>query len=121
MTQKPRRILITGSRDWTDRERMQRELRWIQTCYIDATLVHGDCRGADKMAGEIWTELGGKVEAHPARWGEHGKAAGEIRNNHMVKLGADLCIGFTLPQCRGTRNCMKAAADAEILVIEVKG
>ncbi|BBX09437.1 hypothetical protein MAIC_42400 [Mycolicibacterium aichiense] len=53
-------------------------------------------------------------EWHPADWDQYGKAAGHIRNNHMVSLGADLCLPFPLGESRGTRGCMLAAQKAGI-------
>ena len=58
-----------------------------------AVLVHGDSRGADRIAASIWQSWGGKVETHRADWDQHGKKAGPLRNQQIVAAGADICPG----------------------------
>lgn len=115
------RILITGSRDWTDRETIRAALRSAgqaaRTHPQGVVVVHGGARGADTLAGEIAREFGCMVEVHLADWQTHGKAAGPIRNAHMVKLGADVCLAFPLGESRGTRGCIHMA---ETMGIPVK-
>lgn len=79
-------------------------------------LVHGAARGADSLAAAIWREAGLPVEAHPADWDRYGRAAGPVRNTHMVSLGAELCLAFPLGKSVGTRHCMRAAEQAGIPV-----
>ncbi|GGM75965.1 hypothetical protein GCM10012275_53360 [Longimycelium tulufanense] len=110
------RILVTGSRDWMDQPFIEYILATWRRHYPDAVLVHGDCRGADRMAGEIWSHWGLPVEAHPADWGTHGHAAGPRRNQRMVTLGADICLAFLTPSSRGTRHCAQLAEAAGIPV-----
>lgn len=110
------RILVTGSRDWTDRVLISRAvLREINsTCPMihdkgrplyrdlsDVVIVHGACpRGADALV-ELWARNHAsgpiKTEPHPADWKRLGKVAGYARNADMVELGADVCLGFIKP------------------------
>lgn len=131
------RILITGSRDWTDRVAVYQTLYAYVTRHCppdydrhgnlidydlsDVTIVHGACpTGADVIA-EDWAVVNWVVfERHPADWDKHGKAAGPIRNQEMVDLGADVCLAFPLPGSKGTRDCMAKARAAGIPVIEVE-
>lgn len=115
------RILVTGSRDWTNRDAVNLALHKVLRDFPlePITLVHGGCpTGADYLAHSFahfssrWID----EEVHPADWKKHGRAAGPIRNQHMVDLGADLCVAFPLGESRGTRHCMKAAAKAGIPV-----
>lgn len=110
------RILITGSRSWSD-----------QLTIFDALLEHGRpeedvlvsgaCpRGADRMAEEIWEMFGGRVERHPADW-SIGRRAGILRNSHMVSLGADLCLAFIENDSPGATHCANAAEAAGIPTI----
>lgn len=117
-----RRILVTGSRSWTDRQVVGEALLAAQTD-PDLTgqgrmvLVHGDCpTGADRIAAELAAGWGWDVEAHPADWTAYGRSAGPKRNAEMVALGADVCLAFPLPESRGTLNCMRLAREAGIPV-----
>lgn len=115
------RLLITGSRDWSDRATMFAALRdaWRELRgqgFDEIVLVHGAARGADLLAAEIWGQVGLPTEAHPADWSGLGRKAGPVRNQQMVDLGADLCLAFPLGKSRGTRGCMAAARRAGITV-----
>lgn len=127
------RLLITGSRQWTDKQELESVLhaQWLRHPW-GLIIVHGDCpRGADRMTRE-WCERmtqfnAGKIggppcteERHPADWDRHGKAAGFIRNQEMVSLGADLCIAFVVPgKSKGTQHTINLARKAGIPVQEV--
>ena len=113
-----KRILITGSRYWANRAVIGAALALQFNLDDTAVLVSGACpTGADAIAEGIWEGLGGIVERHPADWGAHGKAAGPIRNQKMVDLGADICLAVPLGESRGTRHCMKVAEAAGISVL----
>jgi hypothetical protein len=98
-----KRILVTGSRDWTDRDAILNALVQAATELgneWDITLVHGAARGVDRIAAELWGGYLGRfnhIEPHPALWNTYGKGAGFIRNEEMVHLGADLCLAFLMP------------------------
>lgn len=118
-----RRILVTGSRDWTDAETIREALhaeylRAVMETGDEPVLVHGHCpTGADAIADAVWlTNTGQLSERHPADWDRYGKAAGPRRNQEMVDLGAYVCLAFPLPGSRGTRHCMTAAERAGIPV-----
>jgi hypothetical protein len=121
-----RRILVTGSRNWTDVSAVWGAIEAAIGDSMEVTIVHGACpTGADQFAAE-WCEMAASTadrygrgvfieERHPARWSE-GKSAGPRRNQEMVDLGADVCLAFPLPDSRGTRHCMAAAERAGIPV-----
>lgn len=138
------RILVTGSRDWTDRATIRRALvKALDQNWTGgrAVLVHGGARGADTIAEEEWRILrdlgpirtdgpaeppgwwlaGLDIEAHPARWGDYGKRAGMVRNAEMVRAGVTVCLAFPLGESRGTRGCMALAEKAGIPVICYEG
>lgn len=112
------RLLITGTRYGWDETELKDALA---SAYFKlapqhgdlVTLVHGDAPGVDTQAANIWTEWNLPVEAHPADWSQ-GKSAGPKRNQAMVDSGADLCLGFTRFDSRGTWHCLRAAAQAGI-------
>jgi hypothetical protein len=108
------RILITGSRTWTNHTRIREVLgRWWAR-YPDAVLVHGAARGADRIAAALWRGWGLPTEAHPADWNRHGKAAGHVRNRQMVALGADVCVAFIRDGSPGATACTALAHQAGI-------
>lgn len=100
------RILVTGSRDWSDVDAIWAALARLAETNPLATLVSGACpTGADAIAEDWWARFGGTVERHPADW-SRGRKAGPERNAHMVALGADICLAFigpcTSPRCPRT-------------------
>lgn len=123
----PIRILVTGSRDWTDRHSLEAALNetyWSRPG-THIVYVHGDCEtGADRMCKE-WVarmQLNGlsvSEEPHPADWYPNGKldrSAGPKRNGEMVALGPyEQCLAFPL-KGNGTWDCIKRANRAGIAV-----
>lgn len=121
-TMKDYRILVTGSRSWTNAAVIRSAL--YRVCYSNlfdrCVVVHGFCEsGADAIA-DRWCleheDLGVRVERHPAAWDVHGRSAGPIRNEAMVKLGADVCLAFIKDGSPGASHCMAAARKALIPV-----
>lgn len=115
------RILVTGSRDWTDVATIEQALAdaWSELGNrSDVVLVQGECHlgGADQIAADIWRSWDLIVEGHPAEMGPNGHVLGPKRNAHMVSLGADVCLAFPLPSSRGTKNCMRLARESGIPV-----
>jgi hypothetical protein len=103
------RILICGDRNWKDFAAIKRELHNLPH---GSTIIHGDCRGADKIAGYIAKQLGLEVVAFPADWKNHGRAAGPIRNKQMLDDGKpDLVIAFhpDIASSKGTADMVKQA------------
>lgn len=150
------RILITGSRSWTDKRAVGQAIGWVigehaphlivpgehdpHLLWDQVTVVHGGARGADAIADRIARAWGMRVEDYPVTrqdWeacapeckpGHRRKrpdgttfcpSAGNRRNQRMVDLGADLCLGFPKDAgWSGTRDCMTKAAAAGIRVID---
>lgn len=83
-------------------------------------LIHGNARGADKMAAEVAKELGWDVLAVPAEWDRYGRGAGHKRNQEMVKMKPDLCVAFWDGESRGTLDCISRAKSAGIKVRVVR-
>jgi hypothetical protein len=107
------RILVTGSRTWTDATTIAAVLR--QWRAPGAVLVHGGARrGVDRIAAGIWRAWGLPTEEHGADWQRYGRAAGPIRNQPMVQAGADVCLGFLEDHSRSATHCADTAEDADI-------
>jgi hypothetical protein len=117
-----RRILVTGSRTWTDHTAIRQALTWYRSLYgPSTTVVHGGCpQGADAIADRLADELGLQVERHPADWHTYGKRAGYVRNTRMVNLGADVCLAFIRNGSPGASMCASYAALAGIPVTHVR-
>lgn len=115
------RILITGSREWTDREKIRiailTTIKGVDTGKEDVTIIHGGAKGADRLAGSIALSMWGKVEEYLPDWNTHGKAAAILRNQDMVDTKPDICLAFPVGESRGTRDCMRRAEKAGIKVI----
>lgn len=132
------RLIVTGSRDWTDAATVRRALA-TALIILDGdrgqrqvTLVHGGCnlrpgpdgappvpahttpRGADAIADEFWRGLGLPVEVWWADWSTHGRAAGPRRNQAMVDAGADFSVAFSLNRSPGTEDCIDRLRAASI-------
>jgi len=113
------RVLVCGSREWQDYPAIYDALSEVKPeddAY--ATVIHGAARGADTLAGEAAGFLCWPVEAYPADWDKHGKAAGPIRNKQMLDTGIDLVLAFTVawPPTPGTAHMIKIAAEAGVPV-----
>ncbi|MBP5931847.1 DUF2493 domain-containing protein [Streptomyces sp. LBUM 1479] len=117
---KPYRILVTGSRNWTDQTTIHRALQDIAANHPEddsLTVVLGACpTGADLIAYDWAVKHGVIVEAHPAAWWKYGRVAGPRRNKRMVEAGADVCLAFIKDDSRGASHCAGLAERAGIPV-----
>ncbi|MEV5084379.1 DUF2493 domain-containing protein [Streptomyces sp. NPDC056159] len=113
------KILVTGSRDWTDAHRIEvaifRELYETKTFSRDAVLIHGACpTGADALAEEYALRAGMHIIRRPADWDRYGKRAGFERNREMVELDPDICLAFIRGKSRGATMTANLAEQAGI-------
>jgi hypothetical protein len=118
---RPVRVLVTGTREWTDSAPLERELSRLAP---GSVVIHGDARGVDRLAGQVAEALGLEVIACPAEWGKYGKGAGLVRNRAMLREHApDLVLAFhpALEQAKGTRHMVELARKAGVPVRVVTG
>ena len=142
-TRLPMKVLVCGSREWTNPGPIERELRKLRVPYHGGlyegpiTIVHGANGGrppgggrpigADFIAGELAQEMGYRVRAYPVTsrdWSIHGRAAGPIRNSHMLEVEhvegepIELCLAFAVDFGRafGTRDMTRKAEGRGIRV-----
>jgi len=110
------RVLICGSRDWTDKRRIGR--------YLDELLeaeglepgqlivIHGACKGADHHAGMEAKGRGCQVLEFPANWSKFGLSAGPKRNQQMLTEGKpERVVAFhpDLEKSKGTKDMVNRA------------
>jgi hypothetical protein len=120
-----RKILVTGSRDWSD---ITTVIETFKNYDKSVILVHGDCKGADIICAAVGETLGFEIRSYPADWDTYGKRAGIIRNQLMIDTEnkpdepIDVCIAFhdELENSKGTKHCVSSALAANIPVIYVK-
>lgn len=110
-------VLCCGDREWADAEVIRSA---ISTLARRPTLViHGNARGADKIAGRVAEGLGLPVRKFHADWGAQGRAAGAIRNRRMLNEGRpDLVLAFhdDLARSKGTRDMVRIALKKRVPV-----
>lgn len=112
------RVIVCGSRKWSDRRLIAETLNDLVEEFAPdyPVIVHGDARGADRLAAEEAGKAGLLVEAHAADWDRYGKNAGLVRNAEMAELGADLCVAFWDGASTGTQHMMNVARMSDIPV-----
>jgi hypothetical protein len=110
------RVLVCGSRSWTDEAAIQRALEGLPPG--PTTILHGGARGADQLAGRIAKRLGYSVEVHEADW-RIGRRAGLERNMRMLDSKPDLVLTFWDEQSRGTGHTITEARRRNIPVVVV--
>jgi hypothetical protein len=131
------RVLVTGSRKWDARAALWSALdAQVPRDGRTMVLVHGGASGADALADAWGRARGVTVEQHPANWrkscddgcrhqpriNKYGNpycpAAGVLRNQLMVDLGAHICLAFFTRTSVGTQDCVDRAKRAGIPVLE---
>lgn len=110
------KVLVCGSRDWTDHEAIDRRLGGLPGEHEDITIIHGAAPGADTMAAHAAYRRGFVPIAFPADWKTYGKRAGILRNLEMLDDGPDLVIAFQRGESRGTQHTIDAARRRRIPV-----
>lgn len=86
----------------------------------DTVVIHGDARGADRLADHAARGLGLKVEPYPADWSRYGKRAGILRNLEMLDSNPTTVIAFWDGESRGTQHTIDEARKRGIRLWIVK-
>lgn len=115
------RVIVTGGRDYGDKEVVQMALDCLHQACGHLTVIQGGATGADAIAREWANGLDDvTVVTVPANWRKHGKCAGPIRNTAMLDMcNPDLVVAF--PGGRGTADMVRKARVAKLPVIMVSG
>jgi hypothetical protein len=113
------KVIVCGGRDYSNAEYLSLVLDEIHAKTPIAVLIQGGASGADHLAFR-WAcrTKGVSITTHHAEWDKHGRAAGPIRNKHMLEDNPDRVIAFR--GGRGTANMVKQSRAAGVPVIEVE-
>lgn len=117
------RVLVCGDRNWKDEKAIFDFLDFLDGVFTIAVIIHGGCRGADRMAGQWADDHDKPCEVYLPLWDQYGKAAGPIRNAEMLKEGKpDMVVAFhnNIDESRGTKDMVAKAKDADIPVVVLK-
>lgn len=117
------RVLICGSRNWTNKARIGRYLDSLmdEEGYTAdmITVIHGGCKGADHHAAMEAKGRGISVVEYPANWLKHGLSAGPKRNQQMIDDGKpDRVVAFheDIAASKGTKDMIARAKFHDIPV-----
>lgn len=105
------RVIVAGGRNFTDYTLMEKNLDAALVNRLPhVVIIHGDCKGADRLS-EIYAKARGlQYERVPAEWDKYGDSAGPKRNEEMARdKQADACVVFWDGKSRGSWNMIKMA------------
>lgn len=109
------KVLVCGDRNWTNiipiREALQVYDQRTHESGEPLIVIHGAAKGADTLAEIVGNEIGAEIQAFPAKWDTHGKAAGPIRNQQMLNQDPDVVLALhdDLENSRGTGDMVRRA------------
>ena len=105
------KVLITGGREFSDKEFLYQCLSEFHEEHSISLLIHGCAKGADTLANEWSEENSINIAKYPvtrADWGKYGKAAGVFRNQDMLNDSKpDFVLAFD--GANGTKHMKKYA------------
>ena len=115
------RIIMCGDRAWLNKDAIVSVLESLDPNTV--TIVHGACRGADRIAGNAAFNLGFTVEQYPALWHRYKGGAGPIRNQQMLDTGIDRVYAFhpDISKSKGTKHMVSIATKASVPVVLITG
>lgn len=112
------RIIIAGSRNFTDKERLYKILdNRLASIKDDVEIISGHCRGADMLGEQYAKDHNIPVVVFPADWNTYGKKAGYIRNKQMAEYASEengVLIAFPIGEARGTKMMIGLAHDYDL-------
>jgi hypothetical protein len=128
----PALVCFTGDREAEDNPELRADIKEaldsVKARYRPVMVMHGDCRGVDKIAGDVAKRMKLIVTPYPYRE-ELGRAGGPARNRDMVsKLvehrdrgGYALVIAIhpDLERSKGTKNMISQSLAAGIEVLRL--
>jgi len=117
------RLLVAGSRTFNDYDFMFTKLLKIlsQTDWNGLEILSGGAKGADELGRTFAEVFNIPFKLFPAKWDEHGKSAGFIRNKAMVNYCTH-CVVFWDGKSKGTKHtidlCKQGGIPIRIVLFE---
>ena len=109
------KLAIVGSRDFNDYDKVIYHVSEYFGLGADGLggnyiteVVSGGANGADALGKKLAKEYSIKYTEFPADWDTHGKAAGYIRNEQIIK-NSDKVIAFWDGKSKGTMHSINLA------------
>ena len=114
------KVAIVGSRRFTNYGYMCQILDTARDNGKIDLIVSGGAKGADSLAQHYAKDNGIPILIYYPDWDKHNKAAGVIRNQHIVDE-ADIMIAFAYDDSIGTRDSIRKMEKAKkpVAVIEL--
>lgn len=112
------RVIVSGAVAWADTDAIRRELSKLPP---GSVVIHGDCPGADALAGAVARELGFAVEPMAKNADDrvrYKRLAWKGLNERMLLSGAGLVLVFhpTFDQSNGSKHMAELARGAGVEV-----
>ena len=99
------RIAVVGSRDFPSSDIVE---RFVYMLPRDVIVVSGGARGVDSWAEATAKHWRRDTDTYKADWAKHGKVAGFVRNNAIVK-NCDIVVAFLHNGSKGTKHTISLA------------
>lgn len=102
------KVLVCGGRNFDNKQKLRHFMERLHAQNNITCVIHGAYRGADMLA-EDWAKSR-QIDyiGCPAKWDEHDKRAGPIRNQHMLDTyKPDMVVAF--PGGDGTSDMIAKA------------
>ena len=112
------RVVVTGGRDYADRDAVFSFLDALMSSYRVTSVACGDADGCDSLVRDWCRERRVTSVVFFADWRKHGVGAGPIRNGRMLSdYRPDVVVAF--PGGSGTSDCVVQARDRGVSVTMV--
>lgn len=115
------RVLVCGSRSWTDFDTIYYRLSSLVRDYPDVVIVEGGAKGADTIARQVAEDFQVDTEEYLPDWEKYKKQAGFKRNIQMLETKPDLVLAFWDGKSKGTRHIITEAKERGIEVEVILG
>jgi hypothetical protein len=108
------KIIVTGGREYSNADKVRSVLDHLNPDVV----VHGDCRGLDRLCKQ-WALDNGKVQIPFPYPSQYGKAGGPIRNKEMCTKHKDADYLVAFKGNNGTESCVREAQAVGLKIYRV--